>query len=178
MTTRVEPTPLPGVFLLHSTPTRDDRGSFERLSCLTTLADHGIAFTPRQVSLSRTPKRGTLRGMHFQRPPSAETKLIHCLAGAVFDVLVDLRPGSPTFRQTFTAELSAENGAGVLAPPGCAHAALTLTDNAAVLYQIDRDYDPSAASGVRWNDPAFSIAWPFPPRTISARDAAWPDFLA
>jgi dTDP-4-dehydrorhamnose 3,5-epimerase len=178
MTTQVEATHLPGVFLLRSTTAADDRGCFQRLSCLTTLAGHGIAFTPRQVSVSRTPRRGTLRGMHFQVPPSAETKVIHCLAGAVFDVLVDLRPGSPTFRETFTAEISAGNGIGVLAPPGCAHAALTLTDDVAVLYQIDRDYDPAAARGVRWNDPAFSIAWPFQPELISERDAAWPDFQA
>jgi dTDP-4-dehydrorhamnose 3,5-epimerase len=96
----------------------------------------------------------------------------------VFDVALDLRPDSPTFRRSFSSELSACNGDGMLLAPGCAHGLLTLTDAAAVLYEIDRDYDPANATGVRWNDPAFAIAWPFAPTTISDRDASWPDFPA
>jgi dTDP-4-dehydrorhamnose 3,5-epimerase len=178
MIAQLVPTPLSGVFVLRCEPVRDARGSFARVSCVSTLAAHGTVFASRQTSLSRSARRGTLRGLHFQTPPSAETKIVHCIAGAVFDVALDLRPDSPTFRQAFSAELSAGNGDGVLVPPGCAHGLLTLTDDAAVLYQIDRDYDPANASGVRWNDPAFAIAWPFLPITMSDRDAAWPDFPA
>ena len=134
-----------------------------RLSCVSTLAAQGIVFTSRQTSLSQSAHRGTLRGLHFQTAPSAETKIVHCVAGAVFDVALDLRPNSPTFRRSFSSELSASNGDGMLLAPGCAHGLLTLTDGAAVLYEIDRDYDPANATGVRWNDPAFAITWPFPP---------------
>ena len=178
MTARLIPTPLPGVILIRNEPVTDARGSFSRLSCTTTLTAHGIAFSPRQTSLSRSSSRGTLRGLHFQGAPSEEAKIIHCIAGAVFDVVLDLRPASPTFRRAFSTELSAENEAGLLVPAGCAHGLLTLAGDTAVLYQIDRDYDPDRARGVRWNDPAFAIDWPFPPAVISDRDAAWPDFAA
>jgi dTDP-4-dehydrorhamnose 3,5-epimerase len=178
VTLRVLPTPLPGVFLLEADPAHDVRGSFERLSCVATLASHGIAFLPRQTSLSRSARRGTLRGMHFQKVPSEETKIVHCVAGAVYDVALDLRPDSATFRRWFGIELSARDGRGMLLPAGCAHGLMTLTDDTSVLYQIDRDHDPGRASGVRWNDPAFAIDWPSPPRVISERDAAWPDFVS
>jgi dTDP-4-dehydrorhamnose 3,5-epimerase len=174
---RLIQTLLSGVVLLQPEAARDARGSFARLSCVTTLAANGIAFSPVQTSLSRSSRRGTLRGLHFQVAPSAETKIIHCIAGAVFDVAVDLRPGSPSFRRAFCTELTAVNGQGLLVPAGCAHGLLTLTDDAAVLYQIDRDYDPACARGVRWNDPAFAISWPLPPLVMSDRDAAWPDFV-
>ena len=175
---RLVQTLLPGVVLLQPDAAQDARGSFVRLSCVTTLAANGIAFSPAQTSLSRSSRRGTLRGLHFQVAPSAETKIVHCIAGAVFDVAVDLRPESPTFRRAFSTELTAANGRGLLVPRGCAHGLLTLTDDAAVLYQIDRDYDQASARGVRWNDPAFAIAWPFLPEVISDRDSAWPDFEA
>lgn len=178
MTVTLAPTPLAGVFVLRSPAAADGRGSFARLSCVASLAANGVAFSPAQTSLSRSPRRLTLRGLHFQAAPSAETKIVHCVAGAVFDVTVDLRPGSPTLRRTFAVELSAANGQGMLIPPGCAHGLLTLTDDAALLYQIDRDHDPERARGVRWNDPAFGIAWPAAPRSISDRDASWPDFAA
>lgn len=177
MTLTVTPTPLPGVVLISTARADDIRGSFTRLSCVTTLAAHGIAFATRQASLSRSHARGTLRGMHFQAPPAAETKLVHCLAGAVFDVALDLRPASPTYCRAFGAELSAENGFGLLIPTGCAHGMLTLTDNVAILYEIDCDHDPDRARGVRWDDPAFDIAWPFSPMVIADHDAAWPDFV-
>jgi dTDP-4-dehydrorhamnose 3,5-epimerase len=134
-----------------------------------------LGFAPWQTSYSRTAHRGTMRGLHFQAAPSEETKLVCCVAGAVFDVVVDLRKHSPSFRQVVTTELRAEDGAALLVAPGCAHGVLTLSDDAVVLYQIDRDYDPSCARGVRWNDPAFDIPWPFPPTLVAARDAAWPD---
>ncbi len=178
MTLTLEPTPLPGVVLLRPVPARDTRGSFTRLSCTGTLAAAGIAFTVRQTSLSRSVRRGTLRGLHFQVAPSAETKIVHCVAGAVFDVALDLRPASPGFRQAFATELTADSGVGLLVPTGCAHGLLTLTDDAAVLYQIDRDHDPDRARGVRWDDPAFAIPWPMTPVTMSDRDRTWPDFAA
>ena len=172
----IQPTALPGVVLLRHDPARDDRGSFARLSCVATLAAHGVAFSPRQTSVSRSLRRGTLRGMHFQVAPLEETKIVHCIAGAVFDVVLDLRPDSPAFRRAFSVELTDGNGLGVLVPPGCAHGVITLNDNAAVLYQIDRDYDPERARGVRWNDKAFQINWPMTPVVLSDRDANWPDF--
>jgi dTDP-4-dehydrorhamnose 3,5-epimerase len=178
MTVRLIPTPLAGVILLQPTAAHDARGTFTRLSCVSTLAANGIAFSPVQTSLSRSSRRGTLRGMHFQEAPSAETKIVHCIAGTVFDVALDLRPDSPTSRRAFSIELSAANGQGLLIPAGCAHGLLTLTDDTTVLYQIDRDYDPACARGVRWNDRAFAIDWPFPPEVLSDRDATWPDFLS
>ena len=178
MTLDILPTPLAGVLLLRSTPAGDERGSFSRLLCTGTMAAAGGSFVPRQTSLSRSIQRGTLRGLHFQTGPSAETKLVTCVAGAIFDVALDLRTGSPTFRKHYAIELTWANGLGLLIPPGCAHGVLTLTDDAAVLYQIDRDYDPARASGVRWNDPAFAIAWPITPSLVSARDQSWPDFAA
>jgi dTDP-4-dehydrorhamnose 3,5-epimerase len=176
MTARLVKTPLPGVIAIHPDPIDDKRGSFTRLSCVTTLARRGIEFSPRQTSVSRSLRRGTLRGMHFQAAPSEEIKIVHCIAGAVLDVALDLRLGSPGFRRYFAIELSAANGIGLLIPSGCAHGVLTLTNDAAVLYQIDRDHDPDRARGVRWNDPAFGIAWPFQPAVVSDRDASWPDF--
>jgi dTDP-4-dehydrorhamnose 3,5-epimerase len=172
---RVSATALPGVLRLVQEPARDARGSFARLSCATDFAEHGLEFAPRQTSVSRSTLRGTLRGLHFQLPPSAETKLVACVAGAVFDVVVDLRPDSPSYRQMVTTELRADEGTTLLIPPGCAHGVLTLTDGAVLLYQIDRDHDPARARGVRWNDPAFAIPWPFPPLVIAERDAAWLD---
>ena len=177
MTWRVLSTPLRGVMLLEPTAANDTRGSFTRLSCVATLAEHGITFVSRQTSLSRSVQRGTLRGLHFQSPPSAETKIVHCVAGAIFDVAVDLRSGSPTFQRAFTVELSAGNARGLLIPRGCAHGMMTLTEYAAVLYQIDRDYDPQSGRGVRWNDPAIKIPWPMAPVEISDRDATWPDYV-
>jgi len=175
MTPPLIPTRLPGLILLQPEPISDTRGSFTRLSCVSTLAAHGIEFLPTQTSISRSSLRGTLRGMHFQLPPSTEIKIVHCIAGAVFDVVLDLRPDSPTFQKHVATELN--DGQGVLVPAGCAHGLLTLTDDAAVLYQIDREHDPERARGVRWDDPAFAIVWPFTPVVMSDRDANWPDFV-
>jgi len=176
MTMRLIPTPLQDVVVLRSERAHDARGSFSRLSCVSTLAAGGITFSSRQTSLSRSARRGTLRGMHFQQAPSVEIKIVHCVAGAVFDVALDLRPDSPSYLQAFGTILSADNGDGMLIAAGCAHGMLTLADDSAVLYEIDRDYDPPNSRGVRWNDPSFSIPWPFTPLVISDRDAAWPDF--
>jgi dTDP-4-dehydrorhamnose 3,5-epimerase len=171
-------TTLDGVLRLGTEPSRDERGCFTRVFCASHFAALGLDFMPRQTSVSHSAQRGTLRGLHFQRAPAGETKLVACVAGAAFDVVVDLRPTSPTYRAAVTTELHAADGTAVLIPPGCAHGLLTLTDDTVVLYHIDRDYDPARAAGARWNDPAFAIPWPFAPLVISTRDAAWPDHRA
>ncbi len=176
MSLHMAETALPGVLRLRGEPAEDSRGSFARLSCVASLAEAGITFTARQTSLARTPGRLTLRGLHYQAAPSAETKIIHCLAGVVFDVALDLRPHSESFGRAHAVQLSA--GEGLLIPPGCAHGLLTLTTDVVVLYQIDRDHDPAAARGVRWDDPAFDIPWPARPLLLSPRDTAWPDYAA
>jgi dTDP-4-dehydrorhamnose 3,5-epimerase len=176
MTIRLSPTPLSGVFVVQADVVADARGAMARLFCSATLARHGIDFAPVQTSLVQSPRRATLRGMHLQEGDAAETKLVHCVAGVVFDVALDLRRESATFRQAFGMELRAADGKGLLVARGCAHGVMTLTDDAALLYQIDRDYAPERASGVRWNDPAFDIAWPSQPAVMSDRDKAWPDF--
>jgi dTDP-4-dehydrorhamnose 3,5-epimerase len=174
MSLHVAETAVPGVLRLRGEPAEDSRGSFARLCCVASLAAVGITFAARQTSLARTPGRLTLRGLHYQADPSAETKIIHCLAGRVFDVALDLRPQSKGFGRAHAVELGA--GDGLLIPPGCAHGLLTLSTDVVVLYQIDRDHDPAAARGIRWNDPAFDIPWPAPPSLLSPRDAAWPDY--
>ncbi len=171
-------TALPGVLHLAADPARDERGSFTRIFCAASLAALGLDFAPRQTSVSHSALRGTLRGLHFQHPPAEETKLVACVAGAAFDVVVDLRPASPAYRAAVTTHLRSNHGTAVLVPPGCAHGLLTLTDDTVMLYHIDRDHDPAHAAGVRWNDPAFAIPWPLAPAVISARDAAWPDHPA
>lgn len=176
MSLELVPTPLAGVFFLRPAIARDVRGSFARLTCRETLAGRGIEFVSLQTSLSRSAVRGTLRGMHYQAEPAVETKVVHCISGAIHDVALDLRPGSATFGQSFGSELSWENACGLFIPAGCAHGFIALTDDVAMIYEIDRAYDPQAARGVRWNDPAFHIAWPIEPTVMSERDATWPDY--
>ena len=169
-------TPLPGVVVVQSEKARDARGYFTRLYCQQSFAAHKIDFTPQQNSLSHNTGVGTLRGMHFQREPAAEQKLVTCLRGKIYDVAVDLRKESPTYKKWFCVELSAENGLGLLIPKGLAHGFITLEDSSDVLYQIEGLYDPAAASGLRWDDPAIGIKWPRTPSVISDRDRQWPDY--
>lgn len=170
------PTPIAGVVRVEAEPHTDDRGLFARLHCPEEFAAAGIDFAPAQTSLSRNPKAGTLRGMHFQAAPHAEAKLVRVTRGRVFDVAVDLRPHSPTYRQWTGAELSAENLVGLYIGAGMAHGFLTLEPDTDVVYQIAPAYRPGHDAGVRWDDPAFGIAWPMAPVLISARDAGYPDF--
>lgn len=174
----IERTAITGLAVLTPKAHRDKRGGFARIFDRDALARAGMAFEPEQTSLGTNDRAGTLRGLHYQDAPAAETKIVHCVAGSIFDVAVDLRRDSPSFRRWHAAELSAANGKGLLIPKGCAHGFLTLADGSAVLYQIDARYDAEKARGVRWDDPAFAIRWPFPPRIIAERDAAWPDFEA
>lgn len=173
---RFVPTPIAGVVRVEAEPHADERGLFARLHCPEAFAAAGIPFEPAQTSISRNPKAGTLRGMHYQAAPHAETKLVRVTRGRVFDVAVDLRPDSPTYRQWTGAELSAENLLGLFIGEGIAHGFLTLEPDSDVVYQIAPAYRPGHDAGVRWNDPAFGIDWPAAPRLISERDASYPDY--
>lgn len=175
---RAEATTLPGLWRLSAERLHDERGSFERLWCWQALAELGIAFTPVQLSIARNPAAFTLRGLHWQAAPQAETKLVQVLRGRVFDVVVDLRPHSPMFGrwQSFTLDAAAEHG--LLVPPGCAHGYLSLEPDSALLYAMDCNHTPAAARGLRWDCPALAIPWPAEPSIVSARDRAWPGFTA
>ena len=168
-------TDIDGVTIVDLDPSADERGSFARLHCPAAFSAAGHAFVPAQTSLSRNTAAGTLRGMHFEAPPRAEVKLVRVTRGAVFDVAVDLRPDSPTYLKWTGAELSADNGRALLIGAGMAHGFISLEADTDVLYQIDRMFEPGHGRGVRWNDPAFAIAWPRPPAVISERDATYPD---
>lgn len=169
-------TQIPGVTVVESEPTVDERGSFARSFCGAEFAAAGLTLTVAQANVSHNTRRGTLRGMHYQAEPKPEPKLVGCLRGAIFDVAVDLRPGSPAFCSWTGVELTESNGRALFIPPGCAHGFLTLADDSLVSYLMGEFYDPALARGVRWDDPAFGIAWPERPAVISARDAAYPDF--
>lgn len=172
---RFESTEIPGVLRVEAEPNADDRGLFARLQCPAEQAAAGAAFTPVQTSLSRNPTAGTLRGLHYQPAPHAETKLVRVTRGRVFDVALDLRPHSPAYRRWTAAELSADNLVGLFIPEGVAHGFLTLEPDSDVLYQIAPAFEPGHEAGVRWDDPAFAIHWPAAPQLISPRDAAYPD---
>lgn len=175
---RFSATPVAGVMLVEIEPNEDNRGAFARLQCPDEFAAAGHPFSPVQTSLSRNPQAGTLRGLHYQAAPHAETKLVRTVRGRMFDVAVDLRSDSPTYRRWAGAELSAENACALFIPPGVAHGFLTLEPDTDVLYQISPAFEPGHEAGVRWNDPAFAVAWPGEPRLISPRDATYPDHEA
>ena len=170
----IEATPLGGVTLVRRQPIGDARGSLTRLFCADELAAAGWRGSIAQINLTSTAQRGTVRGLHFQRPPNAETKLVSCLRGEVFDVAVDLRRGSPTFLRWHGVRLSAENGCALLIPEGCAHGLQALTDNVEMLYCHSTAHVPEAEAGLNPLDPRLAIAWPLPPVGLSARDAGQP----
>lgn len=169
-------TTIPGVFTIEVTPHRDERGSFARTWCQNEFEEHGLNPRMVQCSISFNQRTGTLRGMHFQVSPHAEAKLVRCTRGSVYDVVLDLRPGSPSYKQWIAVTLSAENRNMMYVPEGCAHGFITLEDGTEVFYQMSEFYDPPSARGVRWNDPAFGIQWPIETAVISERDASYPDF--
>ncbi|WP_337186765.1 dTDP-4-dehydrorhamnose 3,5-epimerase [Phenylobacterium sp.] len=175
---RFVPTPIAGVVRVEADPHADDRGLFARLHCPEEFAAAGLDFVPVQTSVSRNPTAGTLRGLHYQAAPHAETKLVRVTQGRVFDVAVDLRRDSPTYRGWTGVELSADNLAALFIPEGVAHGFLTLEPDTDVLYQIAPAYRPGHEAGVRWDDPAFGVAWPMRPQLISPRDAGYPDYDA
>lgn len=172
---RFTPTAVAGVFVIELAPMGDARGSFARVWCAAAFAEAGIDFAPVQANLSSNPHAGTLRGLHYQEPPHAEGKLIHCTRGRIFDVAVDLRPGSPTYLRHAGIELSPDAARLFFVPEGCAHGYLTLEDASDVHYHVSAPYAPAAARGVRWNDPAFGIDWPMAPTLMAERDAGYPD---
>ena len=169
-------TPLRGAFVIEFEVISDERGYFARTFDVGEFINHGLDPAVIQCSTSFNERRGTLRGMHYQADPEGEVKLIRCTRGAIFDVALDLRPRSETYCKWFGVELSAENHRMLYVPEGMAHGFQTLEDGAEVYYQISHHYEPSAARGVRWDDPAFGIEWPFPDPILSERDRQFPDF--
>jgi dTDP-4-dehydrorhamnose 3,5-epimerase len=169
-------TKLPGVFIIAPEKLADERGFFARTWCQRDFAAHGLEPHFVQCNVSFNQAMGTLRGMHYQAAPCAEAKLVRCTMGAIYDVSLDLRPESPTFKQWVAVELTADNHCMCYVPAGCAHGFQTLRDNTEVLYQMSTFYAPLAARGVRWNDPAFGIQWPLEVRRIAARDNTYADF--
>jgi dTDP-4-dehydrorhamnose 3,5-epimerase len=170
-------TKLQGAFIIDLQRIEDSRGFFARAFCKREFEQHGLNPTLFQCNVSFNPNKGTLRGMHYQVEPVREVKLIRCTAGAIFDAIIDLRTGSPTYRQWTGVELSAQNRRLFYVPEGFAHGYLTLTENTEVFYQVSEFYSPGYERGIRWNDRAFQIEWPNEPLIISPKDAAHPDFL-
>lgn len=174
---KFEPAAIPGAWIVRPEWFADERGAFGRTFCREEMAAHGCAPDVAQASVSRTQRRGTLRGMHFQEAPHAEAKLVRCARGAIHDVVLDLRRDSPAFGRHLAVRLEAEPGTMLYVPAGCAHGFLTLTDDVEVAYQMSMPYRPEAARGVRWNDPFFAVPWPFAPEVVAERDATYPDFV-
>ena len=171
-------TPLKGAYVIDQERLADERGFFARTWCRREFEAHGLDVGLAQCNISFNHMRGTLRGMHYQVAPHAEAKLVRCTTGCIYDVIVDLRTDSPTFKQWFAVELSSEDRRMLYIPGGLAHGFLTLTDGAEVFYQMSEFYAPECARGVRWNDTAFNIQWPFQATLISERDRNYPDFTS
>ena len=170
----ITPTSLSGAAVIEPERHEDERGWFARVYCEREFARYGLPTRLVQTNRSLTRRAGTLRGMHYQLAPHSEDKLVRCEHGAIWDAIVDLRPQSPTYGQSLGMELSADNGRMLLVPRGFAHGFVTLTDNVAVSYQVSNFYAPGAEQGLRYDDPAFDIAWPVPVKHLSTKDAAWP----
>jgi dTDP-4-dehydrorhamnose 3,5-epimerase len=169
-------TELPGAYVIDLERHEDERGFFARAFCEREFAAHGLPARFPQANLSRNTRTGTLRGMHFEAPPSAEAKLVRCVAGAIHDVILDLRQGSASYLKWTSALLSAENGRALFVPAGFAHGFITLLDDTDVFYQMGDFFRPGGARGLRWDDPKLGIVWPAQPTVISERDAKYPDF--
>ncbi len=167
---------LPGVKLLALEPRPDERGSYVRCFCREALARLGVELEVAQANTSFTARALTLRGLHYQLPPASEAKLVVCLRGAVFDVVLDLRPGSASFGRHVGQELRAADHRALVVPPRCAHGFLSLSDDVIVAYYLSCAYTPDLERGVRWDDPALALGWPSPPRLVSERDRQHPDF--
>lgn len=167
------PCPISGMFEILAEPHRDARGAFARLHCESEFRAAGIAFDPVQMNLSVNTQLHTLRGLHFQRPPHGEAKMVRVMRGTIWDVAVDLRAGE-TFGQWHAVELDAERMNAVFLPEGVAHGFLTLTEESAVLYQMGRIHETGHACGVKWDDPDLAIAWPAQPALLSEQDQSWP----
>jgi dTDP-4-dehydrorhamnose 3,5-epimerase len=174
---RFQETKIRGAWVIDLEPIEDARGFFARVWSQSELVDHGLETRVAQCNVSFNKRRGTLRGMHFQRAPHEEVKFIRCIRGTLYDVIIDLRPDSPTYKRWVAVELSGENRRALYVPVGVAHGFQTLQDDVEVFYMMSEFYTPVAEAGVRWDDPSFGIEWPLrSPTEISDKDASWPDF--
>jgi dTDP-4-dehydrorhamnose 3,5-epimerase len=170
------PTPLAGAYLIDLEKKGDDRGFFARAFCEIEFSKEGLVGQFCQVNNSLSAEKGTIRGMHYQLPPRAETKIVRCIRGSLFDMILDLRQDSPTFGHSFGAELSAENRRMMYVPKGFAHGFLTLIDDTETIYFVDEFYSPEHERGIRYNDQKFELRWPATPTVISDKDKSLPDF--
>jgi dTDP-4-dehydrorhamnose 3,5-epimerase len=171
---RFSETNLAGAWRIDTTPHMDDRGRFMRAWCAREFEEHGVAFQPVQANMGFSIRKGTLRGMHFQKAPALEAKLVRCTRGAIYDVALDLRQGSPSYGKWCGVELSAENGRMLYVPENCAHGYQTLAENTEMYYMTSGFYTPSLAFGVRFDDPMFNIQWPSVVTVVSEQDRNWP----
>jgi len=169
-------TPIKGARLIELEARGDDRGFFARFFCEKEFGEAGLETRFVQINNSLTGKAGTLRGMHYQLPPHGEVKVVRCIRGALYDVILDLRPDSPSYGASFGAELTAENRMMMYVPRGCAHGFVTMTDDTEALYLVSDFYAPDAERGVRFNDPKFAIKWAVDPVEVSEKDGKWPNF--
>ncbi|MCX6720129.1 MAG: dTDP-4-dehydrorhamnose 3,5-epimerase [Candidatus Staskawiczbacteria bacterium] len=167
-------TKIKDVYIIEPELKNDERGYFSRFFCKKELAEIGVKFDIAQINQSLISKKGTIKGMHFQKSPKGEDKIIQCICGEIYDVVVDLRKNSETYGQWVSIELTEDNKKMLLIPKGCAHGFQTLTDNCEVQYFMSEFYSPEHASGVRWNDPVFNIKWPIKPPLFSEKDKNWP----
>lgn len=175
---KFNPAPLPGAFTIDLEKRGDDRGFFARLFCEKEFGDAGLETRFLQINNSTSSMKGTLRGMHYQLPPAGEVKVVRCIKGSLYDVIVDLRPDSPTYLQSFGAELSADNRRMMYVPRGFAHGFITLEDDTEAFYLVSAFYAPQYERGLRHDDPALRIEWPATPTELSVKDKRWPDFDA
>jgi dTDP-4-dehydrorhamnose 3,5-epimerase len=173
---KFNPTPLHNVLLIDLEPILDSRGFFARTFCVEEFAARGLETRYAQHSASFSTRKGTVRGMHYQLEPHAEVKIVRCVKGDIWDVVIDIRPDSPTYRRWQCFELSSTNRNQLYIPKGCAHGFQTLSDDVELNYVISEPYSPQFAYGVRHNDPIFGITWPLPVTEISRKDLQWPDF--
>jgi len=171
-------TPLQDVYVIELDRLEDDRGFYARGWCQREFSENGMKLPFVQANMSFSKKKGTLRGMHYQEQPHYEAKLMRCINGAIYECVIDLRPGSATYKKSYGVELSAENRKMLFVPGGFANGFLTLEDNSEVFYQVTEFYHPESECGVRFDDPAFGIEWPIAPVSISDKDRNWPDFDA
>lgn len=172
-----EETPLKGAYTINLNRFEDERGFFARSYCRKEFEDHGITAQIVQANLSYSKKKGTLRGIHYQISPFEETKLVRCIRGAVYDVIIDLRKDSPTYKQWFGIELNEENYTMLFVPESFGHGYQTLKDHTEVIYMVSQFYAPGAERGIRWNDPVFGIQWPAEVKVISSKDANWDEYI-
>ena len=168
---------LAGVFLIEPEPFSDDRGLLRRVFCGREFAQSGVHFDVKQSSISENKLKGTLRGFHYQRPPYQEGKTLSCIRGAIYDIVADLRPASPTYSKWISMELNEENRLTLYVPPGCANCYLTLKDDTQILYYHSEFYTPGSEHGIRYDDPFFNFKWPMPPAVISVKDKSIAPFV-